>query len=65
MTDATQFELTGQSVVGKLDGGIEIDETFIGAKALYMHNDKKARVKGILNHRLIYTALTGFELPQK
>lgn len=29
---------------GKLDGGVEIDETFIGAKARYMHKDKKARV---------------------
>jgi transposase-like protein len=29
---------------GKLDGGIEIDETFIGAKARYMHKDKKARI---------------------
>jgi len=29
---------------GKLDGGIEIDETFIGAKARNMHKDKKARV---------------------
>jgi transposase-like protein len=29
---------------GKLDGGIEIDETFIGAKARYMHADKKKRI---------------------
>ena len=29
---------------GKLDGGIEIDETFIGAQARFMHSDKKRRV---------------------
>jgi transposase-like protein len=29
---------------GKLDGGVEIDETFIGAKARNMHKGKKARV---------------------
>lgn len=29
---------------GKLGGGVEIDETFIGAKARNMHKDKKARI---------------------
>src|ERR1700733_8712063 len=29
---------------GKLDGGIEIDETYIGAKARNMHKAKKARI---------------------
>lgn len=30
---------------GLLDGGIEIDETFIGAKARNMHKDKKERLR--------------------
>jgi transposase-like protein len=29
---------------GKLDGGVEVDETYIGAKARNMHKAKKARV---------------------
>jgi transposase-like protein len=30
---------------GKLDGGVEVDETFIGAKARNMHRDKKERLR--------------------
>src|SRR6202171_5833575 len=39
---AMQDELTG----GMLSGEVEVDETFIGAKARNMHKDKRLRVHG-------------------
>jgi transposase-like protein len=51
-----------QKQSGKLQGHVEVDETYIGGKARFMHKDKRARnnVKGLAKGMANKTVVAGF-----
>jgi transposase-like protein len=51
-----------QKQSGKLSGHVEVDETYIGGKARFMHKDKRARnnVKGLAKGMANKTVVAGF-----